>query len=48
MHPGRILPGGASAARPPTAQAEGIFKLCFGDNAPQSLVDFFGSHQPDR
>jgi hypothetical protein len=38
----------ASAARPPPAEAEGIFKLCFDDNAPQSLVDFFGSHQPDR
>jgi hypothetical protein len=28
------------------ADAEVILKLCLGDNAPQSLLDFFAGHQP--
>jgi 2-polyprenyl-6-methoxyphenol hydroxylase-like FAD-dependent oxidoreductase len=27
------------------AEAEGVLKVCLGPNAPQSLVDFFASHQ---
>jgi 2-polyprenyl-6-methoxyphenol hydroxylase-like FAD-dependent oxidoreductase len=37
-----LFPRSASAA----AEAHRVFKLCFGDNAPQSLVDFFTSNQP--
>jgi 2-polyprenyl-6-methoxyphenol hydroxylase-like FAD-dependent oxidoreductase len=37
-----LFPRSASAA----AEADRIFKLCFGDDAPQSLVDFFTSMQP--
>jgi 2-polyprenyl-6-methoxyphenol hydroxylase-like FAD-dependent oxidoreductase len=32
----------ASAA----AEANRLIELCFGDNAPQSLLDFFAGHQP--
>jgi 2-polyprenyl-6-methoxyphenol hydroxylase-like FAD-dependent oxidoreductase len=28
------------------AEANRIIGVCFGDNAPQSLLDFFASHQP--
>jgi 2-polyprenyl-6-methoxyphenol hydroxylase-like FAD-dependent oxidoreductase len=28
------------------AEAERILKVCLGPNAPQSLLDFFTSHQP--
>jgi 2-polyprenyl-6-methoxyphenol hydroxylase-like FAD-dependent oxidoreductase len=28
------------------AEANRIIEVCFGDNAPQSLLDFFASHQP--
>ncbi len=28
------------------AEAEGILQVCLGPNAPQSLLDFFTSHQP--
>jgi 2-polyprenyl-6-methoxyphenol hydroxylase-like FAD-dependent oxidoreductase len=28
------------------AEAEGILEVCLGSNAPQSLLDFFTSHQP--
>jgi len=38
-----LFPRSASAA----AEAHQVFKLCFGDSAPQSLVDFFTSHQPE-
>jgi 2-polyprenyl-6-methoxyphenol hydroxylase-like FAD-dependent oxidoreductase len=37
-----LFPRSASAA----ADAEHTLELCFGDNAPQSLLDFFASHQP--
>jgi 2-polyprenyl-6-methoxyphenol hydroxylase-like FAD-dependent oxidoreductase len=37
-----MFPRSASEA----AEAERMLKLCFGDNAPQSLVDFFTSHHP--
>jgi 2-polyprenyl-6-methoxyphenol hydroxylase-like FAD-dependent oxidoreductase len=37
-----LFPRSASEA----AEAEGILKVCFGDNAPQSLVDFFTNHHP--
>jgi 2-polyprenyl-6-methoxyphenol hydroxylase-like FAD-dependent oxidoreductase len=37
-----LFPRSASAA----AEAQRIFKLCFGDGAPQSLVDLFTSYQP--
>jgi 2-polyprenyl-6-methoxyphenol hydroxylase-like FAD-dependent oxidoreductase len=30
------------------AEAERIFQICFGDSAPQSLLDFFASHQPEK
>ena len=36
-----LFPRSASAA----VEAEGVLRLCFGDHAPQSLVDFFGSAQ---
>jgi 2-polyprenyl-6-methoxyphenol hydroxylase-like FAD-dependent oxidoreductase len=28
------------------AEANRILEVCYGDNAPQSLLDFFASHQP--
>ena len=28
------------------AEANRLLDVCFGDNAPQSLLDFFASHQP--
>jgi 2-polyprenyl-6-methoxyphenol hydroxylase-like FAD-dependent oxidoreductase len=37
-----LFPRSASAA----VEANQLFKLLFGDNAPQSLVDMFTSHQP--
>jgi 2-polyprenyl-6-methoxyphenol hydroxylase-like FAD-dependent oxidoreductase len=37
-----LFPRSASAA----AEAEHTLELCFGDSAPQSLLDFFASHQP--
>jgi 2-polyprenyl-6-methoxyphenol hydroxylase-like FAD-dependent oxidoreductase len=37
-----LFPRGAAAA----AESNRILKLCFGDNAPQSLVDLFTNHQP--
>ena len=37
-----LFPRSASEA----PEANGVIKLCFGDNAPQSLVDFFTNHQP--
>jgi 2-polyprenyl-6-methoxyphenol hydroxylase-like FAD-dependent oxidoreductase len=30
------------------ANAEVILKVCLGANAPQSLLDFFNSHQPAK
>ena len=39
-----LFPRSASAA----AEANELFKLLFGDNAPQSLLDFFNSHQPEE
>jgi 2-polyprenyl-6-methoxyphenol hydroxylase-like FAD-dependent oxidoreductase len=30
------------------AEAERILQTCFGDRAPQSLLDFFASHQPEK
>jgi 2-polyprenyl-6-methoxyphenol hydroxylase-like FAD-dependent oxidoreductase len=36
-----LFPRSASAA----VEAHQTFKVCFGPNAPQSLVDFFTSHQ---
>jgi hypothetical protein len=30
------------------AEANRILEVCFGDNAPQSLLDFFASYQPVR
>jgi uncharacterized protein (DUF1684 family) len=30
------------------AEAERILKVCLGPNAPQSLLDFFTSHQPPK
>jgi 2-polyprenyl-6-methoxyphenol hydroxylase-like FAD-dependent oxidoreductase len=29
-------------------EAERILQVCFGDSAPQSLLDFFTSHQPEK
>jgi 2-polyprenyl-6-methoxyphenol hydroxylase-like FAD-dependent oxidoreductase len=37
-----LFPRSASEA----AEANRIIELCFGDKAPQSLVDFFTQHQP--
>jgi 2-polyprenyl-6-methoxyphenol hydroxylase-like FAD-dependent oxidoreductase len=37
-----LFPRSASAA----AEAEHTLELCFGDNAPQGLLDLFASHQP--
>jgi 2-polyprenyl-6-methoxyphenol hydroxylase-like FAD-dependent oxidoreductase len=37
-----LFPRSASAA----AEAEVILNICLGDNAPQSLLDFFAGHQP--
>jgi 2-polyprenyl-6-methoxyphenol hydroxylase-like FAD-dependent oxidoreductase len=37
-----LFPRSASEA----AAAEGILEVCFGPDAPQSLLDFFTSHQP--
>jgi 2-polyprenyl-6-methoxyphenol hydroxylase-like FAD-dependent oxidoreductase len=39
-----LFPRSALAA----AEAEGILDLCFGPKAPQSMVDFFTSHQPAK
>jgi 2-polyprenyl-6-methoxyphenol hydroxylase-like FAD-dependent oxidoreductase len=39
-----LFPRSASEA----AKASRVIKLCFGDNAPQSLVDFFTGNQPDK
>ena len=39
-----LFPRSASAA----AEAEGILKLCLGPNAPQSLLDMFAGHEPER
>jgi hypothetical protein len=36
-----LFPRSASAA----AESDRISKLLFGDDAPQSLLDFFASHQ---
>jgi 2-polyprenyl-6-methoxyphenol hydroxylase-like FAD-dependent oxidoreductase len=30
------------------AEAAGVLEGCFGDNAPQSLLDFFANHQPAK
>jgi 2-polyprenyl-6-methoxyphenol hydroxylase-like FAD-dependent oxidoreductase len=30
------------------AEAERIFQICFGDKTPQSLLDFFASHRPEK
>jgi 2-polyprenyl-6-methoxyphenol hydroxylase-like FAD-dependent oxidoreductase len=38
-----LFPRSAYAA----AEADALLKLLFGDNAPQSLVNFFTSYQPD-
>jgi 2-polyprenyl-6-methoxyphenol hydroxylase-like FAD-dependent oxidoreductase len=37
-----LFPRSASAA----AEADALSKLLFGDNAPQSLIEFFSNHQP--
>jgi hypothetical protein len=37
-----LFPRSASAA----AEAHRTFQLCFGDNTPQSLLDFFTNNQP--
>ena len=37
-----LFPRSASEA----AEANRILEMCFGDNAPQSLLDFFTSNQP--
>ena len=37
-----LFPRSASVA----AETERSLELCFGDNAPQSLVDFFTNNQP--
>jgi 2-polyprenyl-6-methoxyphenol hydroxylase-like FAD-dependent oxidoreductase len=37
-----LFPRSASAA----AESDRISKVLFGDNSPQSLLDFFGAHQP--
>ena len=37
-----LFPRSASEA----AEAYRLNKVCFGDNAPQSLVEFFTGHQP--
>ncbi len=37
-----LFPRSASEA----AEAEKVLKVCLGPNAPQSLLDFFTSHQP--
>jgi 2-polyprenyl-6-methoxyphenol hydroxylase-like FAD-dependent oxidoreductase len=39
-----LFPRSASEA----AQAEEVLKVCLGPNAPQSLLDFFTSHQPAK
>ncbi len=39
-----LFPRSASEA----AEAEGVLEVCLGPNAPQSLLDFFTSHQPVR
>jgi 2-polyprenyl-6-methoxyphenol hydroxylase-like FAD-dependent oxidoreductase len=39
-----LFPRSASEA----AEAEKILKVCLGPNAPQSLLDFFTSHQPAK
>jgi 2-polyprenyl-6-methoxyphenol hydroxylase-like FAD-dependent oxidoreductase len=39
-----LFPRSASAA----ADAEVILSICLGDNAPQSLLDFFTGHQPSK
>jgi 2-polyprenyl-6-methoxyphenol hydroxylase-like FAD-dependent oxidoreductase len=30
------------------AEAERTLQICFGDRAPESLLDFFASHQPEK
>jgi len=30
------------------AEAEKVLEVCLGPNAPQSLLDFFTSHQPEK
>ena len=37
-----LFPRSASVA----ADAERTLEICFGENAPESLLDFFASHQP--
>jgi 2-polyprenyl-6-methoxyphenol hydroxylase-like FAD-dependent oxidoreductase len=39
-----LFPRSASEA----AEAEEVIKVCLGPNAPQSLIDFFTSHQPAK
>ena len=39
-----LFPRSASEA----AEAKRILEVCLGPNAPQSLLDFFNSHQPDK
>jgi 2-polyprenyl-6-methoxyphenol hydroxylase-like FAD-dependent oxidoreductase len=39
-----LFPRSASEA----AEAEEVLKICLGPNAPQSLLDFFTSHQPAK
>jgi 2-polyprenyl-6-methoxyphenol hydroxylase-like FAD-dependent oxidoreductase len=39
-----LFPRSASAA----AEADALLKLCFGDNAPQSLLDFFANKRPEE
>jgi 2-polyprenyl-6-methoxyphenol hydroxylase-like FAD-dependent oxidoreductase len=39
-----LFPRSASAA----AEADALLKLCFGDKAPQSLLEFFANNRPDE
>jgi 2-polyprenyl-6-methoxyphenol hydroxylase-like FAD-dependent oxidoreductase len=39
-----LFPRSASEA----AEAEGVLEVCLGPNAPQSLLDFFTSHQSEK
>jgi 2-polyprenyl-6-methoxyphenol hydroxylase-like FAD-dependent oxidoreductase len=39
-----LFPRSASEA----AEAEGVLRVCLGPDAPQSLLDFFTSHQPAK
>ena len=39
-----LFPRSASAAE----NAEGILNICLGPNAPQSLLDMFAGHEPEK